>query len=58
MTAMDAKNVLPVNSRADFRAWLALHAATETECWVPARLIEQTKHGRMFGEWNDYGRLS
>ena len=34
MTAMDAKNVLTVNSRAEFRAWLALHAATETEFWV------------------------
>lgn len=22
-----------------------------------AHLIEETKHGRMFGEWNDYGRL-
>ena len=21
------------------------------------RLIEETKQGRMFGEWNDYGRL-
>ena len=22
-----------------------------------AHLIEETKKGRMFGEWNDYGRL-
>ena len=22
-----------------------------------AHLIEETKIGRMFGEWNDYGRL-
>ena len=22
-----------------------------------AHLIEETKRGRMFGEWNDYGRL-
>ena len=23
-----------------------------------AHLIEETKKGRMFGEWNDYGRLT
>ena len=48
MTAMDAKNVLPVNSRADFRTWLALHAATETECWVPARRGRPTDDAQLW----------
>jgi len=27
-------NVLTAEDRAEFRAWLTLHAGTETECWV------------------------
>ena len=31
------ENVLGVGSRAEFRAWLEEHAATESECWVFAK---------------------
>jgi uncharacterized protein YdeI (YjbR/CyaY-like superfamily) len=33
----EPENVLDVRSRAEFRAWLAEHAATERECWVRAK---------------------
>lgn len=31
------KNILTVSSREQFRDWLLLHAAGETECWVEVR---------------------
>lgn len=31
------KNILTVNCRADFRAWLYLHAEREDECWVEVK---------------------
>ena len=33
----DPQNILDVTSRAEFRAWLAANAASESECWVVAR---------------------
>lgn len=34
---MIPKNILRLNSRSDFRRWLAEHHATERECWVVAK---------------------
>ena len=31
------QNILDVKNRGAFRAWLTLHAATETECWVAVK---------------------
>ena len=31
------QNILDVKSRTAFRAWLTLHAATKTECWVAVK---------------------
>ena len=33
----EPQNILDVRSRAEFRAWLEAHGATEPECWVRAR---------------------
>ena len=40
----EPENILDVSGRAEFRAWLAEHAAAERECWVRA------KRGRPGGE--------
>lgn len=32
-----SKNVLQVKNRIEFRQWLALHAAEETECWIAVK---------------------
>ena len=34
---MTEQNILTVQTRAAFRAWLALHAADAPECWVAVR---------------------
>ena len=31
---MTEKNILTLQSRTEFRAWLSLHAAEESECWI------------------------
>ena len=31
---MEPNNILAVTNRTEFRAWLAVHCNTETECWV------------------------
>lgn len=71
---MNEQSILTVKDRCGFRAWLEEHAATEPECWVCVRrgrpvdpeayekglahLIEETKKGKMYGAWDDYGRLT
>ena len=35
--AMAEQNVLTVRTRAEFREWLTLHAAEESECWIAVR---------------------
>lgn len=34
MSLAQPENHLAVRNRAEFRAWLSIHYATETECWV------------------------
>ena len=34
---MECKNVLIAQNRAEFRAWLSVHHATEHECWVAVK---------------------
>ena len=31
---MDCRNILNIDNRAAFRAWLAANGAAEPECWV------------------------
>ena len=46
----------------DDSAFWYLDAVEEALCfgWIDSthRLIDETKKGRMYGEWNDYGRLN
>ncbi len=41
-----------------YNVWFCKKRAPEMYANALAHLIEETKKGRMFGEWNDYGRLS
>lgn len=97
---MEAKNILNITTREDFRKWLIQNHNTESECWMVAKkgknpptdcvwyldaveevlcfgwidtthkkkdravfdkclkkLIDLSQAEKMFGDWNDYGRL-
>lgn len=40
MMVKEYQNILEINNRTDFRAWLSEHSAFEKECWIAV------KHGR------------
>ena len=65
---METENVLSVQNRDELRAWLTEHHDTAKECWVIVKrgrpvedgkkLVENSRKGVMYGEWNDNGRLA
>ena len=44
----EPRNILDVNDRAAFRAWLEGHHATEPECWVVVRRGRPVGSGRLW----------
>ena len=42
------QNILKVNNRAEFREWLRLNAATESECWVAAKRGKPADDNRLY----------
>ena len=44
----EPRNILDVNNRAAFRAWLEGHHATEPECWVVVRRGRPVDGGRLW----------
>jgi uncharacterized protein YdeI (YjbR/CyaY-like superfamily) len=45
---MEATNILPITTRAQFRGWLERHHASASECWVPIKRGKTPIPGRLW----------